>query len=80
LRVALFGQGMEKRRGEAELREFSQFQSFIKWELAHLMRGLPPYGRGSAGKSGAAAREFQGDAPRGWAVEGKQLRAPGRRT
>jgi hypothetical protein len=33
-----------------------------------------------AGKSGAAAREFQGDAPRGWAVEGKQLRAPGRRT
>jgi hypothetical protein len=35
---------------------------------------------GFAGKTGAAAREFQGDAPRGWAVEGKQLRAPGRRT
>jgi len=62
MRVTLFGQGMEKRRGETEPGEFSQFQSFLKRELAHLKRGLPPYGRGCAGKTGAAAREFQGDA------------------
>jgi hypothetical protein len=40
--IALFGQGMEKGRGEAELREFSQFQSFLKRELAPLKRGLRP--------------------------------------
>ncbi len=46
MRVTLFGQGMEKRRGETEPGEFSQFQSFLKRELAHLKRGLHPYGRG----------------------------------
>ena len=45
MRVTLFGQGMEKRRGETEPGEFSQFQSFLKRELAHLKRGLHPYGR-----------------------------------
>jgi len=70
MRVTLFGQGMEKRRGETEPGEFSQFQSFLKRELAHLKRACPLMAGGCAGKTGAAAREFQGDAPRGWAVEG----------
>jgi hypothetical protein len=34
----------------------------------------------NAGKSGSAAEEFKGDAPRGWAVEGSNFRAPGRKT
>jgi hypothetical protein len=59
MRVTLFCQGMEKRRGEAEPGKISQFQSFLKAGASALKAGAcAQMAAACTGKSGVAAKDF----------------------